>query len=98
VDLLSWWADRGGRKQALGRIAALEEAHEGLKREYRVIRLEWEDVYDRLTRTMGRLNARIRKNEAQEPTEGPRPEPEGEVKPSGTHGLLKAARARRVGM
>jgi len=79
-------------------IAALEKSVEDLRRDSKVIRLEWEDVYDRITRTMSRLNARIRKAEA---TEGPeleeQPPAEGLPSPGaviGTHGILSQARMK----
>ena len=97
-----WGRDRGGRKQEEKRIQTLEQAVEGLQRDSKVIRLEWEDVYDRVTRTMGRLNARIRKSEALTGSEGdiegstlPPASPPVEVLPTGTHGLLTQMRARR---
>ncbi len=101
---------RGGRKQDQERIDAFEKALErlvtavsrngaaidNLESGEKKIRLEWEDVYDRVTRTMGRLNARIRKAEAtesdeQEPQQGKAPE----VQATGTHAILSAYRKRR---
>jgi len=90
--------NRGGRKQDLERIEALEKAVEGLERGAKVIRLEWEDVYDRLTRTMGRLNARIRKSETLSDPESPdEVSPKGVDPPAqhvGDHAMLVRMRAR----
>jgi len=91
-----WWTTRGGENKQDEQIAALEEAVERHQRDFKVIRLEWEDVYDRITRTMGRLNARIRKSEAVEPPESdeqgtPQAEPHAVT---GTHQRLREARRR----
>lgn len=94
-----WGLTRGGRKQEDERFEALEKRLEGLERGAKVIRLEWEDVYDRLTRTMGRLNARIRKSESLESPESPEEVTPKGVDPTGTpvgeHAVLVAMRARR---
>lgn len=96
---MSWPWTRGGENQQPERIDALEKAVEALERGSKVIRLEWEDVYDRLTRTMGRLNARIRKSESLESPESPEEvDPKGATPTGiqgGEHGLLVAMRARR---
>lgn len=108
---MGWGWGAGGRKRDMERFAAFEKAlerlvmavkanseaidklHSGEKK----IRLEWEDVYDRITRTMGRLNARIRKAEA---TESDEPEaPRGQAPQShlpGTHEILEAHRRKRA--
>jgi len=63
---------RGGRKQLLERIEALEKALESYESRVRLITIEWESVLHKVNGVMGRLNARIRKNEAQEtPEEAP---------------------------
>lgn len=95
---MPFWT-RGGRKKEEERIDALEKAQESLEGRFKTIRLEWEDVYDRLTRTMGRLNARIRKSEsltapegdAEVSTDTPAPPP----KPVGGHARLVEMRAKR---
>ncbi len=88
----------GGRKRLLERIAALETAVERLESGRRALTLEWESVYDKMNRIMGRLNARIRKQEASEsPESDEQPAPKGVEHPmemTGTHDLLQRARAR----
>jgi len=91
----------GGRKQEKERLKAIEKAIDGLENQTtslesaaRMLKLEWHSTYDKLNRLMGRLNARIRKNEALEEPEsddrtGPYP-----VAPTGTHARLTAARAK----
>ena len=96
-----WGLTRGERKQEKERIDALELRCEALERAAKTIKLEWEDVYDRLTRTMGRLNARIRKSESLESPESPdEVDPKAPAPityPTGDHAILAAARARRGG-
>jgi len=101
---LSWFGTRGGRKQDTERIAAIEKRLEGLDSGFKTIRVEWEDVYDRLMKVMGRLNARIRKSEAgtapesDDHVDGQAPAPPaGLVALTGSHSLLAAARANRRG-
>jgi hypothetical protein len=94
-----WPWNRGGENKHLGRIEALEKAVEAHNSGVKAIRLEWEDVYDRVNRTMGRLNARIRKSEAVQPGETD-PEASGQPQmpfgtPTGTHAMLDAMRSRR---
>lgn len=81
------------------RIGALEKRLEGLESGFRTIRLEWEDVYDRLMKVMGRLNARIRKSESVTSPEAD-VETIGNPPPAvfavtGSHAVLAAARAGR---
>ena len=92
---MSWWGDGGGRKQLLERIAALEKTAEDQKSGFRVLRLEWEDVYDRVTRAMSRLNARARKNAEGEAPETTQPSKQEQQQQGGTHAILQAARSRR---
>ncbi len=95
MDLLSWLLGRGGESGLRERIKALEEAVDHHKREVKSLRLEWEDVYDKVNRVMGRLNARIRKAGA---TSGPESDDQGAphtpASPTGTHGLLSEMRAK----
>jgi len=85
---------RGGEKRLLARVEALEKAVEGHESTLRLIKIEWESVLHKVNGVMGRLNARIRKNEAQEPSEeqpvaeGPR----GLV--HGSHSLLTSMRGK----
>jgi hypothetical protein len=90
---------RGGENRNLERIEAIEKAIEGHNSALKVIRIEWEDVFDRMNRVMGRLNARIRKSEgAQAPESDAEATPQAEMPfgaPSGTHAMLDAMRRRR---
>lgn len=91
--------NRGGRKQLEERIAALERAVEGLDSGRRLLTLEWESVFDKLNRTMGRLNARIRKADAVTEPESDEREPAGaaplgDQQVTGTHGVLSEMRKR----
>jgi len=62
---------RGGRKKEKDAIEALEKAVERLESGNRLMKLEWESVLHKVNQVMGRLNARIRKSEAQEtPSDG----------------------------
>jgi len=96
---LSWWGTPGGRKKEKERIDALEKRLERLESGFRTIRMEWEDVYDRLMKVMGRLNARIRKSEGVEAPQGDtQPTSDGLAPPfavTGSHAVLTAARASR---
>ncbi len=89
-----WWI-RGGENKLLARIEALEKAVEGHDSTLRLIKIEWESVLHKVNGVMGRLNARIRKSEAQETPEGadvveatPAPAP-------GSHRLLAHMRSNR---
>jgi len=87
-----WWG--GGRKQDQERLTALEKAVEGLVGGQRLIKLEWESVFDKMNRIMGRLNARIRKSEAVTGSEDDAEVgPKGLV-PPGEHEVLERARRR----
>jgi len=90
---------RGGENKHSEAIDALKKAIEGHNSALKVIRLEWEDVFDRLNRIMGRLNARIRKSEGLQAPESDNeamPQPEMPfTPPGGTHAMLDAMRRRR---
>jgi len=94
--LVRAFRDRGGRKQEEERIEALERAVERHDSATKAIRLEWEDVYDRLNKTMGRLNARIRKSEGTTAPES-NAKPEEGAGPPGQHAVLSEMR-RRTGV
>ena len=90
-----WGGMRWGENKLLARVEASEKAIEGLESRIRLLKNEWQDVLDRANRVMGRLNARIRKSEAQtEPEDddqvGPKPTPA-----PGTHATLSEMRRRR---
>jgi len=63
---MKFWSKRGGESELLERVVALETALDRLQRDSKAIRLDWEMMFDKLNRMMGRLNARIRKNLDQE--------------------------------
>jgi len=92
---------RGGENKQIEQIAALEKAVEGLESRLRLIKVEWEEVLDKVGKVMGRLNARIRKSEAVNASESDA-EPEREAIPphniSGSHSTLTAMRGRRRGV
>jgi len=86
---------RGGEKKLLTRIEALEKALEGQDSRLRMIKMEWESVLHKVNGVMGRLNARIRKNEAQEPAEDPEPASPPVTRPVGVHSTLAHMRSKR---
>ena len=98
-SILMWFASKGGgRKKENERIEALEKAQERLDTQGRDLKLEWEMTFDKLSRLMGRLNARIRKSEAQngpendeQPEQGATPLPS----PSGVHARMDMHRRRQ---
>lgn len=90
---------RGGENENSEEIKTIKKAIEGHNSALKVIRLEWEDVFDRLNRVMGRLNARIRKSEGlqapESDSEGTTEAPPSFQTPTGTHAMLDAMRRRR---
>ena len=96
-----WWSNRGGENKEQERIEALEKAQERLESSMRLFRTEWESTYDKLNRLMGRLNARIRKSEAETAPESDTEaltEAPGPRRITGSHATLSQARARRRGV
>jgi len=92
VDLVG---ERARTLVLLERVEATEKAGERLESTIKLLRNEWEDVLDRTNRVMGRLNARIRKSEAQtEPESDVQEGPKG-VAPTGTHAVLSGMRRSR---
>jgi len=85
---------RGGRKKENERITALEQAVEGLQSSNRLLKLEWEAVFDKLNRTMGRLNARIRRDASQNEPESNAEDSPAPTPRVGTHDQLQAHRSR----
>jgi len=86
---------RGGESRLQERIVALEQAVDGLNTKEKLIRLEWESVFDKLNKTMGRLNARARRNNEQEASDEVAAPVLTEPLPVGTHAVLDQARRRR---
>jgi len=86
----------GGKLQEPAAITPLEQRVEALERGHRSMRLEWEDVYDRLMKAAARLNARTRREVAPEPPDQVDPVTETPAPGLGTHALLTEARARRT--
>lgn len=75
------------------RLEALEQRPDDLATAMKGLRIEWEDMLDRLQRVMGRLNARVRRDL---PGEVPEETPQVPINPELARAeLLKAARARR---
>jgi len=96
LDLIMWLSTRGGRKKLQEQIEASEKRLEGLETGARAMKLEWEMVYDKLNRLMGRLNARIRKSEQTEEAVEEPDNNEPQLRPRfGTHAQMNAARMRR---
>jgi len=75
---------------------------EGFESRTKLLRMEWEDVFDRMNRVMGRLNARIRKSEglsAPESDAGETPQPAASPPGvAGTHEALARMRGKFVGL
>ena len=97
---MGWWTsqDEGGNRRHGASITALEQRLDTLERGQRSLKLEWEDVYDRLMKAAARLNARTRRAAADEASPEPveRPTP-GNLSSLGTHEILQGARNRRQG-
>jgi len=94
---MGWWSGRseGENKEILRAITALELRVNGLEIENRSLKLEWENAYDKLMKAAARLNARTRRETAEDAPTPPNGDP---VTPStglGSHDVLAAARARR---
>ena len=86
---------RGGEKKNLARIEALEKALEGQDSRLRMIKMEWESVLHKVNGVMGRLNARIRKSEAQETPEGAEVVEATPAPAPGSHSTLAYMRSKR---
>ena len=80
-------------RKLLERIGALEKRLDALETAPKVLRNEWEDVLDRMNRVMGRLNARVKRAEKDEPPE-PEPTPSTHTV-KGSHAILSEMRRRR---
>jgi len=93
---MKFFTQRGGESRAHDRVRALEAAVERLERDSKAIRLDWEMMFDKLNRMMGRLNARIRKNLDQEGVvHDELAGPEGAAPPAvGNHQKLVLARMK----
>ncbi len=94
------WKKRreGGIVQIPVTDTATEQRLDALERVVRSLRLEWEDVYDKLMKAAARLNARTRREKDEEL---PPPRNGDEMQPTpvgtGTHAVLSAARRGRRG-
>jgi len=86
---------RGGENKNLTRIEALEKALEAQDSRLRMIKMEWESVLHKVNGVMGRLNARIRKSEAQETPEGQDVVEATPGPPPGSHAVLAHMRSKR---
>jgi len=95
------WADWFGyakvkKERPPADLTALEQRLDGLESGFRAMKLEWEDVYDKLHKAAQRLNARTRRQSREdEPPEQVDPVAPPPVHGTGTHDMLAAARNRR---
>lgn len=97
---MSWWPFRAQEIPASirERLQDVEDTLKTLKLESKAIRMEWENVYDKVMTATSKLNARARA--AQKANEnGQEGHENGEVKPQtlnlydgGVHGILQARR------
>jgi len=85
----------GGKPQPREAATPLEQRLEALERSHRTMRLEWEDVYDRLMKAAARLNARNRRDKPEPQPEADAPNTVDGLPHLGTHDVLAAARGRR---
>jgi len=90
------WSE-GGKQEIPAAVTALEQRMEALERTNRSMRLEWEDVYDRLMKAAARLNARSRRAAPDPIEEESSPATPEQPLSLGTHAMLKQARERRHG-
>ena len=76
------------------RLARVEKTQEDLASSSRKLRLEWEDVYDRIERIVARINARSRKEraEADAPPSGDHQPTEAEVNDAIRRGVFTVRR------
>jgi len=96
---MGWWSRRseGGNAVGMKAFTDLVQRQDTLERGFRSMRMEWEDVYDKLMKAAARLNARTRREKQEDAP--PLPVEPGQQAPhiTGSHGQLAAARARRAG-
>jgi len=85
---------RGRRKKEKDAIEALEKALERLESGQRLMKIEWESVLHKMNQVMGRLNARIRKAEAQEAPDDGAVDENPPAPRTGSHGTLRSMRGR----
>ena len=80
----------------LADTTALELRLDSLERDFKSMRLEWENVYDKVIKAVGRINARERRKTRaeEEPPEVQEPTPAQQFV-HGDHATLAAARSRR---
>ena len=94
-----WWGrSEGGKEVKPPTNTALEERMDTLERGMRSLKMEWENVYDKLMKAAARLNARSRRAAGEEPPELiAEPGPPEVEHVTGSHAALAAARNRRAG-
>jgi len=99
TDMGNWFGRaKVGTKEKPVSKTALEERMDTLERSFRSMRLEWEDVYDKLMKAAARLNARTRREAPAPSDEEVAPEKIAPPGPTlGTHSVLEEARTRRRG-
>jgi len=95
---VDWFAkakvENGGLR---AHTTALEQRIDTLESRFRTLKMEWEDVYDKLHKAAARLNARTRR-EKREDEEPPPAEPQSEQESPhslGSHAMLTEARKSR---
>jgi len=79
------------------KITDLEQRMDALERGFRSMRLEWEDVYDKLMKAAARLNARTRREKPEDAPAPPNADPGIQPYITGSHAQLAAARAKLRG-
>jgi len=103
MGLLSPWA-KVENERPLADITALKQEVDDLKRQIRGLKLEWENVYDKLMKAAARINARHRRQQQEEPPPADQFDEETNRQPTptshpehgfGSHEALTAARGRR---
>ena len=80
------------------RLMRVEKTLEDLATSVRKVKLEWEDVYDRLERMVGRINARARsdRTKAEEPPPGAPEVDVAAINDAIRRGVYPASQVRRT--
>ena len=77
-------------------ITSVEQRLDTIEAGIRGLRLEWENVYDKLMKAVSRINARHRREHAEPPPAELEEEPAPPATGMGTHAVLQQARERRA--
>jgi len=94
MGLLTPWA-KVEIERPLAENTALKQRVDDLERQLRGMKLEWENVYDKLMKAVSRINARSRRENQEEPPPAELPEDEPPLHGFGSHAALRAARERK---